>query len=77
VPVYEYECPKCGEITELILRISDKKPKTTKCKTCSGRAKSIISNTSFVLKGAGWYKDGYEKKKKPRDTPTNSTTSTS
>jgi putative FmdB family regulatory protein len=70
MPIYEYECKKCGEITELILSINGTKPKTTKCKNCQGRAKAIISQTSFVLKGRGWYKDGYEKKKKPKATET-------
>ena len=26
---------------------------------CKSSVKRLISNTSFVLKGKGWYKDGY------------------
>jgi putative FmdB family regulatory protein len=73
MPIYEYEC-KCGTITELIQRISEPKPKTTKCKSCGRRAKAIISRSSFVLKGGGWYEDGYMKKKKPLTPPTTTVT---
>lgn len=30
-----------------------------KCPACGGHVKKLISNTSFVLKGTGWYKTDY------------------
>ncbi len=57
MPVYEYECLSCGEIQEKIQRFTDE-PLTT-CPDCGGRLKKIISNTSFILKGTGWYKTDY------------------
>jgi putative FmdB family regulatory protein len=57
VPIYEYECRKCGEVTEVMQRINDD-PLTT-CETCGGEIKRLISNTSFVLKGTGWYATDY------------------
>lgn len=57
VPIYEYECQKCGEVTEVMQRITED-PLTT-CETCGGQIKRLISNTSFVLKGTGWYATDY------------------
>jgi len=55
--IYEYECIDCGEgwITEQ--KITD--PPHKVCKECGGKLKKLISNTSFVLKGKGWSRDGY------------------
>lgn len=57
MPVYEYECLKCGDTHEAMQKFSDEPH--TKCKKCGGTLKKIISNTSFVLKGTGWYKTDY------------------
>ena len=42
MPIYEYECEKCGENTDHIFSI-DEKPETLECPICGGNAKSIIS----------------------------------
>ncbi len=57
MPIYEYQCESCGEITEAMQSISDE-PLST-CETCSGPVKKLISQSSFQLKGGGWYADGY------------------
>ena len=57
MPIYEYACGKCREHVEKMQKISD--PPLKKCPGCGGPLKKIMSNTSFVLKGGGWYKDGY------------------
>jgi putative FmdB family regulatory protein len=57
MPVYEYECLDCGETHEARQKFSDKP--LSKCPKCSGTLKKIISNTSFILKGTGWYKTDY------------------
>jgi len=54
MPVYEYQCEKCGITLEKIQKINDKP--LTKCK-CGGRLKKIISINSFYLKGKGWSRD--------------------
>lgn len=56
MPVYEYECPKC-EVFEIIQSINDDKLET--CPTCNSPIKKLISQTTFQLKGGGWYSDGY------------------
>jgi putative FmdB family regulatory protein len=57
MPIYEYQCTKCGHEFEVMQKFSDKP--VSKCPECTGKVKKVISNTSFVLKGSGWYADGY------------------
>jgi putative FmdB family regulatory protein len=61
MPLYEYECPKCGRF-EAIQKMSDKPLKAKpdcKEKGCPRKAQKLISAAGFALKGGGWYKDGY------------------
>ncbi|MBU2521208.1 MAG: zinc ribbon domain-containing protein [Proteobacteria bacterium] len=62
MPIYEYECMKCGEIKEAIQKFSDKS--LTKCKHCSGKLQKLVSQSSFHLKGTGWYVTDYASKSK-------------
>lgn len=57
MPIYEYKCTKCNEQFEIIQKFSDEPIK--KCKSCGGKLKKLITNTSFVLKGSGWYVTDY------------------
>lgn len=57
MPVYEYSCKKCGKTHEFLQRFKDKPINT--CPECGSSMKKLISNTSFVLKGTGWYKTDY------------------
>lgn len=59
MPIYEYECTKCGEITEALQSFSDKPLK--RCKLCRGKLERIVSLSSFHLKGNGWYTTDYAK----------------
>jgi putative FmdB family regulatory protein len=59
MPIYEYQCQKCGTF-EATQRITDKP--LSKCPTCKGKVKKLISNTSFQLKGTGWYITDYARK---------------
>jgi len=64
MPVYEYACSKCGHEFETEQRITEPPLKT--CPRCRARRlKRLISQTSFVLKGSGWYADLYASKAKP------------
>lgn len=58
MPIYEYACEKCSHEFEVEQRITDDPIKT--CPECRSRkVKKLISLTSFVLKGGGWYSDLY------------------
>ena len=60
MPLYEYECTQCGQVEEALQKFSDKPLK--KCRQCSGSLRKLISNSSFHLKGTGWYVTDYAKK---------------
>ncbi len=77
MPIYEYECEKCGHGFEREQRISDAPIKT--CPKCKARrVKKLISLSSFSLKGGGWYADGYSDSKAAKsdttETPSASST---
>lgn len=57
MPIYEYECKGCRRKFEIFQKISDKP--LSNCPECGGKCRRLISQTSFALKGGGWYKDGY------------------
>ncbi len=60
MPLYEYQCAACGKIEEVIQKFSD--PPLTACRHCSGTLNKLISQSSFHLKGTGWYVTDYSKK---------------
>jgi len=57
MPIYEYNCQKCGHHLEIMQKMSDKP--LTRCPECKGRLEKIFSQTSFQLKGSGWYVSDY------------------
>jgi putative FmdB family regulatory protein len=60
MPIYEYECPSCGEF-EVTQRITEEPLK--RCPHCKKRnVRKLMSNTSFQLKGSGWYITDYARK---------------
>lgn len=64
MPIYEYACDKCSHEFEVEQRITDEPVKT--CPQCRSRkVRRLISQTSFVLKGGGWYSDLYSSSKGP------------
>ena len=67
MPIYEYECSKCGGIDEVLQKFSDKP--LTKCKHCSGKLHKLVSQSSFHLKGTGWYITDYANKSQSTATP--------
>ena len=55
--IYEYRCEKCGKEFEAWQRISDDPIES--CSECGGQARKLISQSTFVLKGSGWYVTDY------------------
>ena len=69
MPIYEYECTKCGNIEEALQKISDRPLK--KCCHCSGKLHKLVSPSTFHLKGSGWYVTDYAKKSSASASATN------
>ena len=60
MPLYEYECAKCGKTIEVIQKFSDKPLK--KHAGCGGNLAKLISASGFQFKGSGWYVTDYARK---------------
>lgn len=62
MPVYDYQCKSCDHEFSREQRITENPVK--KCPECGGmKAKRLISQTAFLLKGTGWYNDLYSSSK--------------
>jgi len=80
VPIYEYQCTKCGEVFEAFQRITDEP--LSQCKFCQAKVEKLISHSSFQLKGSGWYLTDYARRSsssaldKPKTTESSEKTET-
>jgi putative FmdB family regulatory protein len=63
---YEYLCSSCGHDWEADQRISE--PPLENCPACGKKtARRMVSGgAGFILKGGGWYSDGYASAKAPK-----------
>lgn len=59
MPLYEYQCPTCGNF-EVIQKFADA-PLST-CPTCGRNVSKLPSAPAFHLKGSGWYLTDYARK---------------
>ncbi len=57
MPLYEYECTKCGHVFEVIQKFSD--PPRISCPRCKGKLRKKISAPAIHFKGSGWYVTDY------------------
>jgi putative FmdB family regulatory protein len=57
MPIYEFECKKCGAHTEVFQKINDKQP--TKCRKCGGGLERLVSASAIQFKGTGFYLTDY------------------
>lgn len=69
MPIYEYECIDCGKKFEVMQRFNDRPLET--CSHCGGHLHKLISHSSFILKGNGWYVTDYARseRKKASEAP--------
>ena len=60
MPLYEYQCEKCGHRFEKIQKFSDRMVK--KSPECGGKVEQMISAPAVQFKGSGWYVTDYAHK---------------
>ena len=63
MPLYEYQCKKCGHRFEKIQKFSDRPIK--KCPECGGPAEKLLSSPAVRFKRSGRYVTEYAKKGAP------------
>ena len=69
MPLYEFQCVKCGRKVEVIQSFSDSPP--AKCLHCGGTLAKLLSSPAFQFKGSGFYATDYGKSGwKPVESPT-------
>jgi putative FmdB family regulatory protein len=63
MPIYEYECRKCGHVFDALQKMSD--PPHTDCPDCGQpELRKLLSAPNFRLKGGGWYETDFKDKNK-------------
>jgi putative FmdB family regulatory protein len=67
MPIYEYQCKKCHETTEVLQKAKDKP--LEKCPKCGGPVAKRISSPAIQFKGNGWYITDYAKKSSAPEGP--------
>ena len=60
MPIYEYQCCHCNDVFELFHKMGEDCEAV--CPKCMAPARKMISATSFVLKGSGFYINDYPSK---------------
>jgi putative FmdB family regulatory protein len=61
VPLFEFECSKCGHRFERIQKFADPDPK--KCPECgAGKIERLLAAPAVQFKGSGWYVTDYARK---------------
>jgi putative FmdB family regulatory protein len=61
MPLYEYECKKCGSVIEVLQKLSE--TPLTVHDHCGGELKRLLSVSAFQFKGSGFYITDYAGKK--------------
>jgi len=63
MPIYEYRCTVCGKVFDKWQSFQDPPPPCPEDHphTEDGEPETVrlLSRGAFILKGGGWYKDGY------------------
>jgi len=77
MPIYEYACKTCEKTIDVLQKVSDPTPETCSACGAQGSLSKVVSRTSFVLKGGGWYSDLYSSTKKDGSSSSSSPSSSS
>ncbi len=67
MPLYEYKCRKCGNVFEVLRKLSD--PPLEVHEKCGGKLERLISPPAFQFKGSGWYVTDYAGKSSQEKVP--------
>jgi putative FmdB family regulatory protein len=57
--IYEYRCKACNTSETKLRRVAQADDKVP-CTRCGRACARVVTAARFILKGTGWYKDGYK-----------------
>ena len=60
MPIYAYQCRRCGHEFEVLQKLSD--APLRKCRRCRGRLDKLVSQAAVIFKGSGFYTTDYARK---------------
>jgi len=66
MPIFEYQCTKCNDRTEVIQKFTD--PPYAACTKCGGEVRKLASAPAIQFKGSGFYKTDYASAASKADT---------
>jgi len=58
MPIFEYQCKKCGAVFEVLEKNADS-PRTVHDGGCGGPLERLLSPPALQFKGSGWYITDY------------------
>jgi len=59
MPIYEYQCTKCGHRFEVSRKFSDPPIKTCQRNGCRAKVQKVLSPPMIMFKGSGFYSTDY------------------
>lgn len=59
MPIYEYECNKCGHRFEVRQGFTDSPIATCQAKGCRGKVHRVVSAPAIIFKGSGFHVNDY------------------
>lgn len=61
MPMYDYKCPTCGHTLSKIVKFNDPPPSCPGVgnEPCDTPMEKQVAQSSFQLKGGGWFRDQY------------------
>ncbi len=59
MPIYEYECKKCGHRFDVMQSFTDEPLKTCRNNGCRGRVRKVLSPPAIIFKGSGFHVNDY------------------
>lgn len=62
MPIYEYECEKCGHVFETIQKVDARPIRQCEREQCRGKVQRLVSSPAIQFKGTGWYITDYARK---------------
>ena len=62
MPIYEYECEKCGHVFEAIQKVDARPLRQCEREKCKGKVHRLVSSPAIQFKGTGWYVTDYARK---------------
>lgn len=59
MPIYEYQCEKCGHVFEVTQSFKDEPVKQCRSNGCRGKVRKLFSPPAIIFKGSGFHMTDY------------------